>query len=327
MFRGATFSNNKMREEQLAIGVLSYGKSTLKYLPYFFDSLDAQTRKDFSFLVFDNTEIENNENSEYIKKRYPSIEIARTGENIGFARAYNILFDKAIEAQAEYFLALNLDMILEPDAIERLVASMESDLRIGSASPKVFRWDFESQEKTKLIDTFGIVMKPGMRFFNLGQNQNDLGQFDSQEILGPSGCAAIYRLSALKKVKDEYGYFDERMFMYKEDCDLAFRMKLAGFKSKLVRGSVVYHDRTAKGRGDSDILTALNRKNKSRIVKAWSLANQLLIFKKHWKRQDFLNKLSIVIYSIKMIAYSAIFEQYLLKIFVSFFNEKRGIKI
>lgn len=321
----------------LSIGFITYGKSTAKYLPYFLSSLKGQTFEDFNILVFDNTEEAENENALYIRNNYPEIEIARGNGNFGFAAAFNRLINKAKGGGAEYFLALNPDMVLEPDAVEKMVKALDEDKSLGSVCPKILKWDFENNKKTSIIDSCGIKVKSGLRFFDLGQNKFDKGQFNNAEILGPSGAAATYRISALEKVKynpphpplakggDQY--FDELMFMYKEDCDLAYRLFLAGYRSKCVADAVIYHNRTTYGKGEGDLQIAFNRRNKNKQVKKWAFLHQQIIFIKYWKLQSFWNKLAIIWYEIKMIIFIVLFEQYLLKELLRLFKLKNEIMI
>ncbi len=312
---------------KLAVGFITYGKLTAKYLPYFLPSLKNQTFKDFKILATDNSEEENNANREFIKKNYPEVEFKWAGQNLGFARAYNLIISRTMAEGAEYFLMLNPDMILEKDSIEKMVKAIVEDSALASISPKILKWDFKENKKTNVIDTCGIVMKAGLRFFDLGQNQIDRSQFDGSNILGPSGCAALYRLSALEKVKEKGKYFDELFFMYKEDCDLALRLKLAGFKSKLVPGALIYHDRSASGLGESDIAVALNRKNKSRPIKQWSFFSQQILFLKYWRRQNWISKLMIIWHELKIIVFALIFERYLFKELFGVWKLRKDIKI
>lgn len=117
-------------------------------------------------------------------------------------------------------------------------------------------------------------MKPGLRFVDAGQGEPDKGQYDDINILGPSGAAAMYRLEALEKAEQNGQYFDELMFMYKEDCDLAYRLKLAGYKSKCAPDAIIYHDRTARAKGEGNLKVFFNRGNKSQQIKKWSFLNQ-----------------------------------------------------
>jgi len=189
------------------------------------------------------------------------------------------------------------------------------------------KWDFANNKKTNIVDSYGIKLLPGLKFVDIGEAKKDDGNLDC-EILGPSGGSAIYRLSALKKVSgqnEKVEYFDELMFMYKEDCDLAYRLFLAGFKSKCVLTSVIYHDRSGGGIGESNLDVVLNRKNKSRQIKKWSFLNQQIIFAKYWKIQNFRNKLAIIWYEIKMLFFVLLFERYLLREFYQLYKIRQDV--
>jgi GT2 family glycosyltransferase len=298
-------------DTNLVIGFIAYGESTAKYLPYFLPSLKDQTYNNFKILAIDNTNDGTTSNIDYIKNNYPEIDIISAGENLGFAKAYNKLINKAREFGSQYFLAINLDIILEANTIEKLINTLVKDDKLGSVCPKILKWDFENNKKTNIIDSLGIRLLPGLRFADIGQGKIDQGQNSATEILGPSGAAGLYRMGALKKVSNNSQYFDELMFMYKEDCDLAYRLKLAGYKSSCVNDAVVYHDRTVSAKGESNILIAMNRKNKSRQAKEWAFLNQQIIFWKFWRTLDCKNKLALVWYQIKILIFIIIFEPYL----------------
>ncbi|MFH1281207.1 MAG: hypothetical protein ABIH91_00615, partial [Candidatus Omnitrophota bacterium] len=255
------------------------------------------------------------------------IKIKWAGRNLGFARANNLIIRNAVQAGAKFIMLLNPDTILEPGAVESLVAELENDHQLGSVSAKILRWDFKNQKKTEVIDSCGIVVRSGLRFFDLGQAQSDIGQFDRADILGPSGAAPIYRLSALEKIKQGSEYFDELMFMSKEDCDLAYRFYLSDSKSKLVPMAKIYHDRTTYGTGESDLRVALNRRHKDKQIKKWSFLYQHIIFIKFWQTQKLLEKLAILIYAFKMFIFALFFEQYLLKQYYKIWQIKKKIKI
>ena len=312
---------------KIIIGFITYGELTAKYLPYFLSSLKTQVYRNFEIMAVDNSDQEDKENANYVKNNFSDINLRRTGKNFGFAKAFNLMIEEAAADGVQYFLALNPDMILEPDMIARLFEAAENQPELGSVAPKVLKWDFENNIKTKIIDTCGINLLPGLRFVDLGQGAEDKGQFGKTNILGPSGAAGMYRISALKKIKDENGYFDENMFMYKEDCDLAYRLYLAGFKSKCVGDSIVYHDRSSGGMGKGNLAVVLNRKNKSRQAKQWAFLNQQIIFIKYWRRQNWLNKLAIIWFELKMLVFILFFETYLLRQFVTLFKIKSKIII
>ncbi len=341
---------------ELIVGFITYGNSTAKYLPYFLSSLDNQTYKKFKILVIDNSENSENENKKIINKNYAKIDFKWAGENIGFSRAYNQMIAKSVDLGAKYFLMLNPDIILKEDAIEKMIKIIEKEEELGSVCPKILKWDFEETEKAlslrggttkqsrclqgelrdcfaslamtgKIIDTCGIKLISGLRFIDVGQGQVDKGQFNEVNILGPSGACAMYRISALKNIKQGGQFFDELMFMYKEDCDLAYRLFICGYKSKCVPGAVIYHDRTAGSSGRSIFFIVKDRCLKSKKVKIRSFLNQQIIFCKYWNLQNFYSKLKIIFYEIKAFIFILFFERYLFKEFFNLWRMRKKIKI
>lgn len=297
---------------KIYVGFITYGKSTAKYLPYFLPSLKRQSFKDFKILAVDNSETPDNENAAYIKNNFPEIELKWAGENLGFAKAFNLMINRAAGAGAEYFITLNPDMLLEDGAPAGLAEAMDNNSELGSATAKVLKWDFINQKKTDIIDSCGLKLLPGLRFADFLEGKPSAAGCEG-DIIGVSGAAAIYRLSSLEKVKRGGQYFDELMFMYKEDCDLAYRLFLAGFKAKCVDAAVVYHDRSSGGRGEDNLAVAKNRRNKSRRAKGWSFLNQQIIFLKYWRLQSLTNKMAIIWFEFKMLVFILLVEPYLLK--------------
>ncbi len=306
---------------KLAVGFLTYNDSSAKYLADFLPSLEKALgflpAAEVGILAFDNSSPDNNTNRLAVelfnRDQGELIEYFSTDENLGFSRAYNLLINRAAKKQAEYFLAINPDTWLEPEAIRELVVALDQNPGLAAVSPKIRRWDFSTNTKTRQLDSCGLVLRPGLRFIDLGQGQEDQNQFDRQEIIAPSGAAGLFRLSALEKVKANGQYFDERFFMYKEDCDLAYRLFSAGLKARLVPSAIVYHDRTAASSGSGVWRTLGDRFKKSRQIRSWSFLNQHLLFVKHWSGQKLSSKIIIVFRIASFFIFSLIFEQFLLK--------------
>jgi GT2 family glycosyltransferase len=296
---------------KIFIGFIIYNGSTSKYLPYFLKSLKAQTLENFKILAFNNGD-ENGDNLKILKEDFPEIEIMGNGSNLGFSVAYNQMITKAVEEKADYFWVTNPDIIYNEDVLTLLVARLENDAELGSVCPKLLRWDFTANKKTDLVDTYGIEMSGSLNFFDVGQGEKDYFDLRYCNILGPSGASGLYRLSALEKVKEDKKYFDENMFMYKEDCDLNYRLFLAEWESACVPEAVGWHDRTASAQGVGDLAVVKNRQQKSQQVRLWSFRNQQIIFWKYWKLQSPAAKFSIVIYELKVLIYALLFERFLL---------------
>jgi len=301
---------------KLIVGFITYQNSSSKYLADFLPSLKAALAflnpADYRIYVWDNSSPEYGANR-LVLAADSQIEYETQGTNLGFSRAYNILLNRAAKVGAEYFLFLNPDMFLNPRAIEEMLKVLENNGELVSVSPKILRWDFVNRIKTKQIDSCGIILKTGLRFKDLGQGEEDHGQYDQANILGPSGAAGLYRLKLLERIKENGTYLDERFFMYREDCDLNYRLFLAGLKSALVSSALIYHDRTAASSGSGLGLVVKDRLKKNRSIREWSHLNEHLIYVKHWSKQNFVNKLFIIFRVGIVLVFSLMLEQFNLK--------------
>lgn len=316
---------------KLGVGFITYNEASAPYLPYFLPSLnkalDFLNPADYQILVRDNSSANhlNNRQALTTYQEQLSIQLIRPEltANLGFSRAYNLLIRQAQELGAVYFLIINPDTLLEPTAIQLLLQALEENKQLVSASPKLRRWDFINHQKTQYLDSVGLGLRPGLKFVDLGQGVIDRGQFDNQDILGPSGAAGLFRLMALRQIQEKGQYFDERFFMYKEDCDLNYRLSLQGGLSRLVPTAIIYHDRTIAAQpGCMAQWTA--RRQISRQVRAWSFLNQHLLFVKHWSDQDCIGKIIIIWRSFFYIIFSLILEQYNL---ISYYKWRRQQKV
>jgi len=240
-----------------------------KYLKDCFDSIFSQDWQDFSVLVIDNASTD--KTVEFIKQSYPGVYSLENVRNLGFAKANN----QGIKiTESEFILVMNPDIVLNRNFLTRLVRAMERDKKIASAGGKLLKiklGDIELDEKirTKIIDSTGLKILKSRRALDRGEGEQDLGQYDrARDVFGISGACVLYRREALEDIKvpiirnsyirkkfvirskaDEvvYEYFDENFFAYKEDIDLAWRLRLRGWKAVYVPGALAYHFRGVTG--------------------------------------------------------------------------------
>lgn len=298
---------------------------TSKYLETFLESVAKQDYANKTLIFVDNSDLPDNDNVKIIKAKYPEAEIIYSGANIGFSKANNLMIRRARDLKADYFLVLNQDMILEDNFVSELVNTMLKHPQAGSVTGKTMRWDFankdnSNQGKTNYIDTVGIEMTKEHRFIDRGQGEIDYGQYDKEmEIFGASGANAMYKMEALDDVAyiNEAGqkeYFDELMFMYKEDVDLAYRLQLAGYKSIYTPLAIAHHDRSVNRVGKGIFGIIKGRSGRKKEYKEWSWLNHHIMLEKFSGLDySFDTKWKTRWYGFKSFVYVLLREPYLLK--------------
>ena len=198
-----------------------------------FSSLARQTFTDFEVVFVDNGSSDGS--LAEVERLMPEAKCVALQENTGFARGNNLGMQ---HAEGKYIVLLNNDTQVDARFLAELVAPAKRDERVGMVAPKIL--DFNQRDR---IDSVGglVVCRDGLAQ-GRGRCERDRGQYDDlEEVLLPSGCAALYR----REMLDEIGLFDESMFMYCEDTDLGLRGRWAGWQAVAAPRAVVYHKYSA----------------------------------------------------------------------------------
>src|SRR5204863_2364052 len=89
-----------------------------------------------------------------------------------------------------------------------------------------------------IINSAGLNLYRDGRGGDRGFREPDDGQYDEPaEVFGACGASVLLRRAML----DDVGFFDERLFMYCEDLDLAWRARSRGWRFRYTPRSVVHH--------------------------------------------------------------------------------------
>ncbi len=219
----------------------------------------------------------------------PHLRLKEHRYNIGFTGAHNQAALEAQERGAKYFLVVNPDLRLEPDAVEKMVSVLEADPRAGAVCPKLFRAD-ENLEPVvpRRFDSTGMYITPGFRHFDRGSEEIDTGQYDQPEyVFGASGAAVLFRADFIRDVSlpaatAESGpaLFDPLFFAYREDAELFWRAQWLGWKCRYEPTAVGFHKRKVLPQNRSELDPELN---------AYSVRNRFLMqFNNAWCSPRFL---------------------------------------
>lgn len=220
----------------LSASVIIANWNGARHLRVCLDSLRRQTHPDFEVIVVDNGSTD--ESVAMVQREYPDVQLLALPENYGFVVACN---RGAALARGEVLVMLNNDTEAEPGWLEALCRALEAHPEAGAAASKLLLFD-----RRDTLHSAGDILGPDFMPANRGVWEVDRGQYDHDPwVFGACGGAAAYR----RTVWEQLGGFDERLYMYLEDVDLAWRMQQAGWRTLFVPEARVYHHLSATGGG------------------------------------------------------------------------------
>ncbi|MBT5824554.1 glycosyltransferase family 2 protein [Candidatus Peregrinibacteria bacterium] len=270
---------------KVLIGLLTY--NDLHYMKEVIPILEQlRTELPATIAVIDTAH--NDEIRDFFKKKFPKIEYFRHDDgNIGYGRGNSEIIKKF--PGHDYYLCCTNDVLLNVPVVKKVLKSMEKDKKISMAVGKLYHWDFDNHRRTKIIDSFGIVGEKRHHFHDRGQGEEDMGQYDADlnGVFGISGATFIIRTSVIPKLHgSDWELFDPRMWMYKEDIDLAYRLRLLGEKITIFPRTWGWHARTvANTSGQSLGNLTKAQKGKADYSRRHSYRNHFILLKNHvtWK--------------------------------------------
>ncbi|MEI6632891.1 MAG: glycosyltransferase family 2 protein [Chlamydiota bacterium] len=228
----------------------------MEHLPVCLASLKRQSYPNFRVLLVDNGSTDGSRS--YVRREHPGVELIENGRNLGFAEGNNRGMRLAMERGAEFVILLNNDTECDADLVAALVAAAMTDPSVGACAAKLLF--FDARTVLNGIGTEVTMLGCGG---DRGMGEKDEGQYNRiEEVFGVSGGACLLRSAALRKV----GLFEPGYFIFLEDIDLSWRIRLAGYRILAVPGSVVYHKFNATMGSFSAFRIFLNEKNRIRNV-------------------------------------------------------------
>jgi GT2 family glycosyltransferase len=190
-------------------------------------SLREQTLRDFELVIIDNSGkglARQRLEAEGLRNLY----VIENKNNNGFGAAVN----QACAGSRTPFLAtLNDDAVADARWLEEQLAAMESESNVGMCASQVRLFGREQ------LDSAGMLICADGSSKQRGHLAPPLDYGREEEVLAPSGSAALYRRAML----DEIGGFDEDFFLYCEDTDLGLRARWAGWRCLYAPKAVVHH--------------------------------------------------------------------------------------
>ncbi|MEA3504676.1 MAG: glycosyltransferase family 2 protein [Bacteroidota bacterium] len=194
------------------------------------NSLQKISYPNIEIIVIDNASPE--EDSSWLKKKYPYINYIKSDKNLGFAGGNNIGIKVA---KGKYILLLNNDTEVEPDFLEPLVDKLKNNSSIGAVSPKI---KYHHTPNMLQYTGFTPINELTIRNHAVGFNQIDKGQFDKDSKTFYAHGAAML---VPRKVIQQVGMMADIFFLYYEELDWGYRIRKSGKEIHYVHNSVILH--------------------------------------------------------------------------------------
>lgn len=249
--------------ERAAIVTVSY--NSLDVLPPFLASTADASDADVEVVVADNDSADADE-----LRRITEATGARfleLGENRGYGAAANSAV-ATLDHDVRWVLVSNPDVVLEPLALDRMIATASGDPTIGAVGPRLLEPTGEVYPSARLVPSLRTGLGhaafanvwPGNPWTKRYRQDGDHSARRDAGWL--SGACVLVR----RDVFDRLGGFDEGYFMYFEDVDLGWRIGKAGFRNVFDPSATAVHVGGTATKGSSERMRKAHHESAYRFL-------------------------------------------------------------
>ena len=194
-------------------------------------------QEDVEVVVLDNA----SEDSTAEVARELGVPCVRLDERHSFCRAMNVGLD-AVGGDALLFM--QPDCFLTPGFVAEARRRL-AEAGVGSVAPKLIRTTGPlPEQRLDAIDTAGMVVDRRRKNNLVGHGRPSLAYARPAEAFGADGAVALYRREALEEAADEGSVFDEDLVTWGSDADVAWRLRVLGWRCVYEPAAVAHHIRT-----------------------------------------------------------------------------------
>lgn len=216
------------------------------------DCLDALGDQDYQgpveVVVVDNASTDGT--ASWVRSERPDVRLLESPRNLGFAGGNNLALR---EISTPVVALLNNDARPEPGWLSALVEALlrPGAERVAAVTSLLLLPD------GRVNSTGGVVYQDGYGSDrSLGEPAG--GRDEPADVFAFCGAAVALRAEALR----DTGCFDESFFLYYEDADLSWRMRLAGWEVRFEARAVARHLHGASSTVGSPLFRFHNERNR-----------------------------------------------------------------
>jgi len=200
--------------------------NSARFIELCINSLLKAEYEQMEIVVVDNVSTDNTR--KILSSFGDKIRLILSESNLGYASGCNLGFENS---RGPYVFLLNPDTEVKKDFLKPLVTAAQKNHKIAACQPLVYLL----KEKKRVNLTGKVTHFLG---FDWIRDYLQTEPPEKGEITSFSGCGVLLRKKAVEKAE----YFDPFYFMYYEDGDLSWRLRLLGYKILFIPESIIYHD-------------------------------------------------------------------------------------
>jgi N-acetylglucosaminyl-diphospho-decaprenol L-rhamnosyltransferase len=243
------------------------------------DGLAAQDLEglEMEVVVVDNASSDGT--ADLVARHHPEVTLVRSPANLGFAGGNDLALRSV---RSRVVVLLNNDAVPEPGFVRALVRGLdEAPPEVAALTATVllaqrFRhataqdaaedlvhgpdgtWVAADDGDVTLVNSTGNEIRTDGFGGDRGWLADAARHAPGRAVFGFCGAAAALRTSALAEV----GLLDESFFMYYEDSDLSWRLRLAGYRVEHCPDAVVRHEHAASSGEGSELFRFHDARNR-----------------------------------------------------------------
>ncbi|MEA1963488.1 MAG: glycosyltransferase [Patescibacteria group bacterium] len=198
------------------------------------DCMESVRQQDYQgeIKVFITDNETSSESVKLLQGLAPEAELVLNTKNDGFAKGCNDSMRQAILQGFDYIFLVSIHSVLDKSCVSELVRAMESNKKIAVAQARMMLFGDDDLIASLGNDTHFL----GFGFCRGYKEKCNNQITEIKDIFYPTGGSMFFRREALEEV----GLFDEEYWMYNEDQELPWRMRLNGLRSVIAPKAIAY---------------------------------------------------------------------------------------
>ena len=204
------------------------------WLPEAIAAISAQTRRIDRIIAVDTGSIDNSARM----LANAGLTVVKTDRDAGFGDAIALALGSAkrlkSDDQEELLWILHDDCAPSRTALQFLIEGLADKPQVAFVGPKLLGW----HDRRQLLEVGISIAVNGARWTGLDPREQDQGQHDQPtDVLSVSTAAMLVR----RKVFEDLGGLDPNLALFRDDVDLGWRARVAGFSVLTAPQALVYH--------------------------------------------------------------------------------------